>query len=73
MSNNQPSSVSGIGTIKVLRGGKRDVLEGRFVWLAVRAPSPGVNVVLDFDVWSRAERSALRYLASSVGATCELV
>ena len=54
-------------------GGKRDVLEGRFVWLAIRALSLGVNVVLDFDVWSRAERSALRYLASSVGATCELV
>ena len=54
-------------------GGKRDVLEGRFVWLAMRALAVGTSVVLDFGVWSRDERSALRYLASSLGATCELV
>jgi predicted kinase len=53
--------------------GKRDVLEGRFVWLAMRALGVGTNVVLDFGVWSKDERSALRYLASSLGATCELV
>ena len=54
-------------------GGKRDVLEGRFVWLAIHALPLGSNVILDFGVWSRKERSALRYLASSVGASCELV
>jgi predicted kinase len=54
-------------------GGKRDVLEGRFVWLAIHALSLGVKVILDFGVWSKEERSALRYLASSVAATCELV
>ena len=53
--------------------GKRDVLEGRFVWLALRALRLGINVVLDFGVWSKDERSALRHLASSVGASCELV
>lgn len=53
--------------------GKRDVLEGRFVWLTTRTLPLGINVILDFGVWSREERSALRYLASSVGATCELV
>jgi predicted kinase len=40
--------------------GGRDVLEGRFVWLALRALRLGVDVVLDFGVWSRDERSALR-------------
>ena len=54
-------------------GRRRDVLEGRFVWLAMRALPLGINVILAFGVWSREERSALRHLASSVGATCELV
>lgn len=53
--------------------GKRDVLEGRFVWLAMRALRLGVNVILDFGVWSREERSALRALAAASGAGCELV
>jgi predicted kinase len=54
-------------------GGKRDVLEGRLVWLAIRALQLGVSVVLDFGVWSRDERSALRWLAAQAGAHCELV
>lgn len=33
----------------------------------------GVNVVLDFGVWAKVERSALRALAASAGATSELV
>jgi predicted kinase len=53
--------------------GKRDVLEGRLVWLAIRALRLGVSVVLDFGVWSRNERSALRWLAAQAGADCELV
>ena len=53
--------------------GKRDILEGRFVWLALEAIRGGTNVILDFGVWSRDERTALRVLASEVGATCELV
>jgi predicted kinase len=54
-------------------GGKREILEGRFIWLAVSALRRGMSVVLDFGVWTRNERSALRYLAGSVGASCELV
>jgi predicted kinase len=54
-------------------GGKRDVLEGRLIWLAIRALRLGVSVVLDFGVWSRNERSALRWLAAQSGADCELV
>src|SRR3954462_11930228 len=46
--------------------GKRDVLEGRFVWLAMHALKHGSNVVLDFGVWAKEERSALKYLASQV-------
>jgi predicted kinase len=53
--------------------GKRNVLEGRLIWLALSALRIGVNVVLDFGVWGRDERSALRALAASVGATSELV
>jgi predicted kinase len=53
--------------------GKRDVLEGRFIWLAMRTLEHGMNVVLDFGVWARDERSALKHLASKIGAACELV
>jgi predicted kinase len=53
--------------------GKRNVLEGRFIWLALRALDRGVDVVLDFGVWSKVERTALRALAAAAGASCELV
>jgi hypothetical protein len=43
--------------------GKRDVLEGRLIWLALEALRLGTNVVLDFGFWSRDERSSLRWLA----------
>lgn len=32
-----------------------------------------LSVVLDFGFWSREERSALRWLAAAVGASCEVV
>lgn len=53
--------------------GKRNILEGRLIWLAMSALRVGVNVVLDFGVWAKVERSALRALAVSVGASSELV
>ncbi len=53
--------------------GKPNVLEGRLIWLALSALRIGVNVVLDFGVWGKDERSALRALAAGVGATSELV
>jgi predicted kinase len=53
--------------------GRRDVLEGRLVWLALRALSLGVSVIADFGVWGRDERSALRHLAADAGAECRLV
>jgi predicted kinase len=53
--------------------GKRNVVEGRLIWLALSALRIGVNVVLDFGVWAKDERTALRALAASVGASSELV
>lgn len=45
-----------------------DVIEGRLVTLGLRALELGINVVLDFGLWSRDERSALRQAAGDVGA-----
>ena len=53
--------------------GKRDLLEGRLIALALRALHLGTNVVLDFGLWSRDERSALRWLAASAGAACQVI
>ncbi len=53
--------------------GRRDVLEGRLIWVALEALRLGANVVLDFGFWARDERSALRWLARSVGASCRVV
>jgi predicted kinase len=53
--------------------GKRDLLEGRLIALALQALHLGTNVVLDFGLWSRDERSALRWLASSAGASCQVI
>src|SRR5437764_6605252 len=46
-----------------------DVIEGRLVELGMRALKLGVNVVLDFGLWSRDERAALRQAAADVGAS----
>lgn len=54
-------------------GGKRDVLEGRLLWLGLDALRLGTNVVVDFGCWSRDERSAIRWLAAAVGGSCRLV
>jgi predicted kinase len=53
--------------------GKRKVLEGRFIWLATRALRHGIDVVLDFGVWTKNERSALKFLAASMGASWKLI
>jgi predicted kinase len=56
-----------------MANGKRNVLEGRFIATALGALRLGFNVVLDFGVWAKDERTALRWLASTVGAECQLV
>ena len=53
--------------------GKRDLLEGQLIALAGQALRLGTNVVLDFGLWGRDERSALRWLASSAGATAHVI
>jgi predicted kinase len=53
--------------------GKRDALEGRLIGLAIEALRLRVGVVLDFGLWSREERCALRWIAASVGAACEII
>ena len=53
--------------------GKRFVLEGRLISVALQALSLGTSVVLDYGLWGRDERSALRWLARSAGASSQVV
>jgi predicted kinase len=52
--------------------GKRDVLEGQLLRLALQALRLGTAVVLDFGCWSRDERYAIRHLVEEAGASFEL-
>jgi predicted kinase len=53
--------------------GKRFMLEGRLISVALQVLRLGTSVVLDFGLWGRDERSALRWLARSGGASCRVV
>lgn len=53
--------------------GKRFVLEGRLISVALQALRLGTSVVLDYGLWARDERSALRWLAQATGAACQVV
>ncbi len=53
-------------------GGKREVLEGRLVWVGHQVLRAGVSVILDFGCWSPDERYALRAIADLAGADFEL-
>ncbi|MFE0173615.1 AAA family ATPase [Streptomyces sp. NPDC059002] len=53
--------------------GKRDVLEGRLLWLALEAVRLGTNVVVDYGCWSRDERSAIRSLTEGEDACFRMV
>src|SRR4051794_34271945 len=50
-----------------------DVIEGRLIEIGLRALELGGNVVLDFGLWSRDERSALRAAAADRGADAALL
>jgi predicted kinase len=50
----------------------QDVIEGRLIQIALRALELGNNVVIDYGLWGRDERSALRQAAAYRGATVEL-
>lgn len=44
------------------------VVEGRLIDIGLRGLELGINVVIDFGLWSRDERSALRHAAAHNGA-----
>src|SRR5674476_1311039 len=44
---------------------KRDIVEGKLVQLGMRAAGLGINVVFDFGLWGKDERSALRWIAGT--------
>ncbi len=54
-------------------GGKRDVLEGRLISLALQTLRLNTNVVLDFGCWSRDERRALRWFVETEGRSFRLL
>ncbi len=49
-----------------------DVIEGRLIEIGLRALELGINVVIDFGLWGRDERSALRQAAADLGAAVEM-
>lgn len=52
---------------------ERDALEGRLIWLALRALELHINVILDFGFWSKNERSSLRWFANQRGAKSQVI
>ncbi len=50
----------------------QDVIEGRLIQIGLRALELGTNVVIDFGLWGRDERSALRQAAADLGAIVEM-
>jgi predicted kinase len=52
---------------------KRDLVEGKLVQLGMRAAELGLNVVFDFGFWGKDERSALRWIAGTVGARSQVI
>ena len=55
------------------RANHRDRIEGKLVEVGMRAAQLGINVVFDFGLWGKDERSALRWMAESVGVRAEVV
>lgn len=52
---------------------QRDLVEGKLIQLGMRAAELGTNVVLDFGFWGKDERSALRWIAGTLGARSQVV
>ena len=50
----------------------QDVIEGRLIQIGLRALELGNNVAIDYGLWGRDERSALRQAAVDVGAMVEM-
>jgi len=52
---------------------KRDLVEGKLIQVGMRAAELGTNVVFDFGFWGRDERSALRWIAATLGVRSKVV
>ncbi|HTF10200.1 MAG TPA: AAA family ATPase [Asanoa sp.] len=52
--------------------GRRDILEGRMIWVAHEVLRSGASVILDLGCWSPEERYAIRAVAEVAGAGFEL-
>ena len=50
----------------------QDVIEGRLIQIGLRALELGNNVVIDYGLWGRDERSALRQAAADRGARVDM-
>ena len=50
-------------------GGRRDILEGRMVWVAHEVLVSGSSVILDFGCWSPEERYAVRTITELANAS----
>ena len=55
------------------RADQRDLIEGKLVEVGMRAAQLGINVVLDFGLWGKDERSALRWIAGSLGVRAQVM
>ncbi|GAB3825457.1 AAA family ATPase [Kribbella italica] len=51
----------------------RDLVEGKLIEVGLRVAALGTDVVLDFGFWGKDERSALRWIAGTVGARSQVV
>ena len=52
--------------------GRRDILEGRMIWVAHQVLLSGSGAILDFGCWSPDERYAIRVIAETAGADFSL-
>lgn len=48
------------------------VIEGRLIQIGLRALELGTNVVIDYGLWGRDERSALRQASANLGAQVDM-
>ena len=55
------------------RADQRDRIEGKLVEVGMRVAKLGTNVVFDFGLWGKDERSALRWIADTLGVRAEIV
>ena len=55
------------------RAGQRDRIEGKLVEVGMRVAKLGTNVVFDFGLWGKDERSALRWIADTLVVRAQVV